>query len=78
MGADLDSRTAWSVGSIVAEEYVRRVGAQPPKDLRPKTNGPGSHCFAIYPPMWESLIRSTIQAHIDTERSQGDLFASKD
>lgn len=74
MGVELDNRAAWAIGSQVASLYAERVGTQPPKDNRPKTNGGGSHCFALYPPAWESTIRSVIEGHQDAERSQGDLF----
>jgi hypothetical protein len=46
----------------------------PDKELRGKTKGPGSHCFAVYP---ESFV-PTIDAIIDKFRlmsaSQKDLF----
>lgn len=74
MGIDLDNRVSWAVGTVMANLHVERFGEQPPKELRPKTNGPGSHCFATYPPTWEAEIRSVITSHLDAARNQGDLF----
>ena len=74
MSVELSPREAWSIGSEVATLYQRRVGAQPTKDLRPKTSGSGSHCFAVYPPAWEKTIRAVIESHIADRRTQNDLF----
>lgn len=74
MSVELQPREAWSIGSEIATLYQRRVGAQPPKDLRPKTSGSGSHCFAVYPPAWEKTIRSVIEAHVADRRQQNTLF----
>lgn len=74
MGAVLDSRQAWSVGSAIAAEYHKRCGMQPPKALRPKTSGSGTHCFAVYPPHWGPIIRRAIEAHLKSSARQPDLF----
>ena len=74
MGVELDNRVSWAVGTEVANIYADRVGAQPSKDLRPKSSGAGSHCFAVYPPAWATTIRSVITSHLDAARNQGDLF----
>jgi hypothetical protein len=74
MNVDLQPREAWSVGSTIASMYQDRVGHLPTKDLRPKTTGAGSHCFAIYPPHWEKEIRATINAQVDNRSDQGRLF----
>jgi hypothetical protein len=77
MGVELDNATAWSIGAGMADKYVREFGEQPPKELRPKTSGGGSHCFAVYPPTWESHIRRSIQAHADFTKQQLDMFSEE-
>jgi hypothetical protein len=74
MGVTLDKKTAWSVGSEMASIYYREFGEQPPKDNRPKTNGAGSHCFALYPSSWEVKIKNIIESHVEHGRNQHDLF----
>lgn len=75
MGIELDNATAWSIGAGMADAYFREFGEQPPKELRPKTSGGGSHCFAVYPPTWEERIRKAIQAHADFAKKQIDMFS---
>lgn len=75
MGVVLDNRTAWAVGSEMASVYLQEFGENPPKDNRPKTNGGGSHCFALYPAKWEGKIRDVIEAHLEQQAKQVDLFA---
>lgn len=74
MGVELDNNTAWSIGAGMADRYAREFGEQPPKELRPKTSGAGSHCFAVYPPTWEEHIRKAIQAHVDLSKRQMNIF----
>jgi hypothetical protein len=45
-------RLSWAVGNRMQEIYFLESGRQPPKENRPKTMGPGSHCFALYPRSW--------------------------
>lgn len=75
MGVTLDNRTSWAVGSEMASVYQQEFGEQPPKDNRPKTNGAGSHCFALYPAKWEQKIRSVIESHLEQQARQTDMFA---
>ncbi len=74
IGATLGSREAWSIGSVMSTEYEKRFGSLPPKELRPKTNGSGSHCFATYPPSWEPMIRRAIEAATNAGKQQAGLF----
>jgi hypothetical protein len=48
--------------------------APPPKALRPKTSGSGSHCFAVYPPEMVPLIERIIGEHKAAAARQGSLF----
>jgi len=59
----------WSVGPIVRTHYEGLYGAPPPKVLRQKTGGGGSHCFAIYPPEMRRVIESEIRKRqVEAER----------
>jgi hypothetical protein len=75
MGVELSNKVAWSVGSEIASLYFKQFGEQPPKDNRPKTNGQGSHCFALYPPSWEVIIKKAIEGHVESAKNQGNLFS---
>ena len=74
IGVDLDNTTAWSIGSEMAASYVDAFGQQPPKELRPKTSGHGSHCFAIYPSDWRAKIIDAIKQRQVIAKSQKNLF----
>lgn len=75
LGIQPTASQSWSVGNRVAAMYVDEFGEQPPKDNRPKTNGSGSHCFALYPSTWQDRIAGVIKDVVALERSQGDFFS---
>lgn len=58
----------WAVGARVAALYERRYGRLPSKDLRTKTSGTGSHCFAVYPLRMRDEIAKIIREYL-TKRS---------
>lgn len=60
MGLELPKKTAWAVGTAVATAYRSVYGSQPIKNNRPKTNGGGSHCFALYPETFVPVIKDAI------------------
>jgi hypothetical protein len=62
-----------SVGATVREMYERRFGVPPEKDLRTKTCGAGSHCFAVYPAHLRPDITSIIPMHQTESQRQGEL-----
>lgn len=64
----------WSVGNAVREEYRRAHGNCPPKELRTKTKGTGSHCFAVYPPEMRPAIERLIREHGAEAERQGTLL----
>lgn len=64
----------WSVGLIVANQYIAEFGRQPPKENRTKTCGVGVHCFAIYPHDWFDRIAEVIKSGEYEEARQFDLF----
>lgn len=74
LGVEITNDLTWSVGRAVRERWQDLHDALPPKDLRPKTNGEGSHCFAVYPPSWRSTIADLIRAHGARPNPQGTLF----
>ena len=74
LGLELDPTQAWSAGARVQEAYTSRFGQLPVKDLRRKTYGPGSHCFAIYPPAFRPLIENVLRDIGAADSAQGKLF----
>jgi hypothetical protein len=64
----------WPVGDRVRYIWERRYLASPEKDLRIKTCGAGSHCFAIYPEFMCETIRRVIKRQITEQQRQGELF----
>lgn len=74
MGVEMPKEVAWEVGTAVANAYRSQYNRQPPKDLRPKTSGGGTHCFAVYPRAFVPIIVDAItRAGAEKER-QSSLF----
>lgn len=72
----LPQRTkTWPIGSHVAALYREEFGHEPPKELRPKTKGGGTHCFAVYPDNWFTRIADAIREFERKNGPQGDLWA---
>jgi len=65
---------AWTIGAAVREAYAREYGVLPKKELRPKTSGAGSHCFAIYPESFRERIVEIVEMYGAARDSQPDLF----
>lgn len=63
MRVEIDPSLTWSVGARVRELYRDRFGHLPPKELRSKTAGGGSHCFAVYPDEMRQDIERVIRDH---------------
>ena len=74
LGVNPEPTISWSVGSRMAQLWRDAEGREPTKELRPKTTGGGSHCFAIYPFDWRPAIERVIRETTDIAKSQGDLF----
>ena len=62
---DPDKGLTWTVGDMVKNKWFEIHGQLPEKQLRPKTNGPGSHCFAVYPPAFQPEIKRIIQRQLN-------------
>ena len=74
------SKLTWSLGELLREDFKREYDRPPKKDLRPKTSGKGSHCFAVYPDRYYEdalkFVRKRLE-HLDTEASrQMPLFGA--
>lgn len=65
---------SWAVGNRMQHAYASEFGEQPPKDNRPKTNGGGSHCFALYPATWQPRIEAAIREVVKFNDAQGKLL----
>lgn len=52
----------WSVGAAARNLYEEIVGQPPPLELRKKTTGSGSHCFAVYPSSWRPRLESIVKS----------------
>ena len=65
---------SWSIGAAVRDYFERLYGRLPEKELRTKTSGGGSHCFAIYPQEMKSKIINIIHLHQLESQRQGELF----
>ena len=60
LGVSPTASQAWSAGGRAAAAYRLEHGAWPPKELRPKTAGIGSHCLAVYPAAFVPEITSIL------------------
>lgn len=71
---EMTNREAWSIGAAVRTAYENRTGYLPDKELRQKTAGGGTHCFAVYPPTMRKEIEKIIRAHMPKTSRQGSLL----
>ena len=58
----LGNQLAWIVGARARDAWAGANKSPPDLELRRKSCGIGSHCFAIYPPTWMALIDDVISA----------------
>ena len=61
IGVKPDSWLTWPVGNRIKNLWKDKTGNLPPKELRKKTNGKGSHCFAVYPLSMKAEIEIAIK-----------------
>lgn len=64
----------WAAGNAARDLYEATTGQLPPKALRPKTNGPGSHCFAVYPESWREELEEIVRLVAKRRANQLRLF----
>jgi hypothetical protein len=67
-------RLSWEVGAAVRDYYEQFYGCLPEKELRPKTNAGGTHCFAVYPESMKPKIIKIIKLHEWESQRQMELF----
>lgn len=78
LGIETDKHLTWAAGDIAQYEYAERHERQPIKDNRRKTNGGGSHCFALYPVEWKPRLIEIVRGVASTPSAQMDLFRGDD
>ena len=74
LGLDPTPPHTWSAGARLRQAYLAETGHLPHKDNRQKTSGGGSHCFAIYPPIWWLRARKIVIATNPARNPQQSLF----
>lgn len=74
LGVEASDDLHWSIGNAAQRRFAAAYGRQPPKDNFPKTNGGGSHCFAVYPDDFRPVVEELIREHKTEESRQADLF----
>jgi hypothetical protein len=71
---DITPSLSWAVGEETRDLWFSIHGELPPKELREKTNGKGTHCFAVYPDAMRPHIVRIIRKHQTEPARQGELF----
>lgn len=74
LGLATSNEMTWAAGDIVRDRYEEKYGEPPPKELRRKTIGVGSHCFATYPLSFIPVIDEIVRAMQAADDAQGRLF----
>lgn len=69
-----DKYLNWEIGQKMEKWYTKRHNALPKKDLRQKTSGPGSHCFAVYEHHEDMLHLDDLIHDIAGEKIVSSLF----
>lgn len=64
MGIKPNKQLSWTVGSTTRAKWEKTYGRLPDKELRPKTNGNGSHCFAVYPGWFKKEIKRIVKQQL--------------
>jgi hypothetical protein len=64
----------WSAGNVARDAYLKATGQLPEKELRTKTGGGGSHCFAVYPEHWRPRVIAIVRLVATEGARQGRLF----
>lgn len=78
LGVEVQPDISWRVGAALRDRYQEDNDRLPIKELRRKTAGGGTHCFAVYPAeFWRTAIavaESVIAVQQYETARQGDLF----
>lgn len=68
-----DKHIAWALGDYVRDAWVKEHGSLPRKVLMQKTSKEGSHCLAIYPPVFWPTVDRIVGNVLNSDRQQGFL-----
>ncbi|MCU0918614.1 MAG: hypothetical protein MUC88_29265 [Planctomycetes bacterium] len=74
LGIEPRPEWTWAVGDRMQKMYAAERGEQPPKALRRKTSGVGTHCLAVYPYDWHQKIADVIRVVAREAEAQPQLF----
>jgi len=74
LGFDPIPEDTWTAGASARNMYESVVGQPPPLELRRKTNGAGTHCFAVYPPSWRPKLETIVRSIARHRAAQLKLF----
>lgn len=74
MKRDPESRAMWRAGDLARDKWMS-LGHPMTYDLRPKTNGFGTHMHAVYPFWFRPTLERIITAVGAEKDRQGDLFS---
>lgn len=74
MGVEPTKDVSWPVGETVSNHWESLHGERPLRRTCPKTNGGGSHSFAVYPEEWRPLIEKIVNEHKPDPSKQMSLF----
>lgn len=74
LGLEASPGEVTAIGAIVRHMWLMEHGELPRKELMPKTNGGGTHCFATYPESWRPKIVEVIQRFGLAKSDQLELF----
>ena len=67
-----EKHISWSVGRKVRKAFQEERGKIPPKQLNEKTDGSGSHCFAMYPEDFKYRIEEIIKSEMESKMGNPD------
>lgn len=74
MKIEITPELSWTVGTAVRELWMQQNGGLlPEKELRTKTSGHGSHCFAVYPESFRGKIEGIVR-YYKTEKTRQTSF----
>lgn len=68
MGVVPEKHLSWAVGRAVGALYRAEFGRKPDIESRTKTNGGGTHPFAVYPASWKRRIRQVIEKQVEIRK----------
>jgi hypothetical protein len=74
MNVEFTRQLGWQAGNAVRDQWVKRYGSLPPKEMRNKTQQAGRHLVAVYPEAWRRIIEDVIRYYRGGSARQGRLL----